>query len=70
MMFMDLTVRMVIVYAMPETAKAQAVADTQALLAEGGLRHRIAQTLPFAEMARAHEIIAEVSVRGCIVVSL
>ena len=32
MMFMDLTVRMVIVYAMPEKAKAQAVADTQALL--------------------------------------
>ena len=70
MMFMDLTVRMVIVYAMPETAKAQAVADTQALLAEGGLRHRIAQTLPFSEMARAHKIIEEGSVRGCVVVTL
>ena len=70
MMFMDLTVRMVIVYAMPETAKAQAVVDTQALLAEGGLRHRIAQTLPFSEMARAHEIIEEGSVRGCVVVTL
>ena len=70
MMFMDLTVRMVIVYAMPETAKALAVADTQALLAEGGLRHRIAQTLPFSEMARAHEIIEEGSVRGCVVVTL
>mgnify|MGYP002641065814 FL=1 len=70
MMFMDLTVRMVIVYAMPETAKAQAVLDTQALLAEGGLRHRIAQTLPFSEMARAHKIIEEGSVRGCVVVTL
>ena len=70
MMFMDLTVRMVIVYAMPESAKAQAVLDTQALLAEGGLRHRIAQILPFAEMARAHEIIEEGSVRGCVVVTL
>ena len=70
MMFMDLTVRMVIVYAMPEKAKAQAVADTQALLVEGGLRHRIAHTLPFAEMARAHEIIEEGSVRGCVVVTL
>ena len=70
MMFMDLTVRMVIVYAMPETAKAQAVADTQALLAQGGLRHRIAQTLPFSEMARAHEKIEEGSVRGCVVVTL
>ena len=70
MMFMDLTVRMVIVYAMPETAKARAVADIQAMLAEGGLRHRIAQTLPFAEMARAHEIIEDGSVRGCVVVTL
>ena len=70
MMFMDLTVRMVIVYAMPESAKAQAVADTQTRLAEEGLRHRIAQILPFAEMARAHEIIEEGSVRGCVVVTL
>jgi NADPH:quinone reductase-like Zn-dependent oxidoreductase len=70
MMFMDLTVRMIIVYAMPEMAKARAVADTQALLAENGLRHRIAQTLPFSEMARAHEIIEEGSVRGCVVVTL
>jgi len=70
MMFMDLTVRMVIVYAMPETAKAQAVADIQALLADGGLRHRIAETLPFSEMARAHEIIEDGSVRGCVVVTL
>lgn len=70
MMFMDLTLRMVIVYAMPESAKAQAVADTQTRLAEEGLRHRIAQILPFAEMARAHEIIEEGSVRGCVVVTL
>jgi len=70
MMFMDLTVRLVIVYAMPESAKAQAVADTQTRLAEEGLRHRIAQILPFAEMARAHEIIEEGSVRGCVVVTL
>jgi NADPH:quinone reductase-like Zn-dependent oxidoreductase len=55
---------------MPEMAKARAVADTQALLAENGLRHRIAQTLPFSEMARAHEIIEEGSVRGCVVVTL
>ena len=70
MMFMDLTVRMVIVYAMPEEAKAQAVADTQAALIEGGLQHRIAETLPFDQMARAHEIIEEGSVRGCIVVTI
>ena len=70
MMFMDLTVRMVIVYAMPEEAKAQAVADTQAALVERGLQHRIAETLPFDEMARAHEVIEEGSVRGCVVVTI
>ena len=69
MMFMDLTVRMVIVYAMPEEAKVQAVADTQAALFEDGLQHRIAETLPFDQMARAHEIIEEGSVRGCVVVT-
>jgi NADPH:quinone reductase-like Zn-dependent oxidoreductase len=70
MMFMDLTVRMVIVYAMPEEAKAQAVADTQTALTEGGLQHRIAKTLPFDRMAKAHEVIEEGSVRGCVVVSI
>ena len=70
MMFMDLTVRMVIVYAMPEEAKAKAVADTQAALTEDGLQHRIAETLPFDQMAKAHEIIEEGSVRGCVVVTI
>ena len=70
MMFMDLTVRMVIVYAMPEEAKAQAVADTQAALVEGSLQHRIAETLPFEQMAKAHEIIGAGSVRGCVVVTI
>ena len=70
MMFMDLTVRMIIVYAMPEEAKAQAVVDTQTALTEGGLQHRVAEILPFDQMARAHEIIEEGSVRGCVVVTI
>jgi len=70
MMFMDLTVRMVIVYAMPEEAKAQAVADTQAALTEGSLEHRIAETLPFDQMAKAHEIIEVVFVRCFVVVTI
>ena len=69
MMFMDLTIRMVIVYAMPEEGTAQAIADTQGALIEGGLQHRIAETLQFDQMARAHEIIEEGSVRGCVVVT-
>ena len=70
MLFMDLTVRIVIVYAMPEEAKAQAVVDTQAALTEHGLQHRVAETLPFEQMAKAHEVIEEGSVRGCVVVTI
>ncbi len=70
MMFMDLTVRMVIVYAMPEEAKAQAVADTQSALAKDALQHRVAETQPFDQMARAHEIIEAGELRGCVVVSI
>jgi NADPH:quinone reductase-like Zn-dependent oxidoreductase len=70
MMFMDLTVRLVIVYAMPEEAKAQAVAETQTALTGGSLQHRIAETLPFDQMARAHEIIEDGSARGCVVVTI
>jgi NADPH:quinone reductase-like Zn-dependent oxidoreductase len=70
MMFMDLTIRMVIVYVMPESAKEAAVRDTAAALEAGGLRHRIAHELPFEQMARAHELIEEGGIGGCVVVSV
>ena len=70
MMFMDLTLRMVIVYAMPEAAKQQAVADTLKLLEEGKLQHRIAHSLPFNEMARAQELIEDGGFGGCVVVNI
>ena len=50
--------------------KAQAVADTQVALTEGDLQHRIAEALPFDQMAKAHQIIEEGSVRGCVVVTI
>ena len=70
MMFMDLTLRMVIVYAMPEAAKAQAVADTCELLAQDKLQHRIAHSLPFEQMARSHELIERGGFGGCVVVNI
>ena len=69
MMFMDLTIRMIIVYAMPEEAKAQAVQDTQEYLAQGKLQHRIAHSLTFADMARSHQLIESGGFGGCVVVS-
>jgi NADPH:quinone reductase-like Zn-dependent oxidoreductase len=70
MMFMDLTIRMVIVYAMPEEAKAAAVADTQEALREGVLDHRIAHELPLEEIARSHELIEQGGFGGCVVLSI
>jgi len=70
MMFMDLTLRMVIVYAMPEEAKEHAIKDIDTALCQGKLKHRIAQVLNFEEMAKSHEIIEEANVRGCVVVAV
>ncbi|MGB0624322.1 MAG: hypothetical protein ACPGLW_05695, partial [Luminiphilus sp.] len=39
-------------------------------LSEDPTHHRIAETLPFDQMAKAHEVIEEGSVRGCVVVSI
>lgn len=69
MMFMDLSLRLVLVYAMPEAAKAAAVAHTQAALAEGQLQHRVAQELPFTAMVRSHELVEAGGCGGCIVVN-
>ena len=70
MMFMDLTIRMVIVYAMPESAKAQAISDICNLLSEGKLQHRVGHRLPFEEMVQSHELIEQGGFGGCVVVSL
>jgi NADPH:quinone reductase-like Zn-dependent oxidoreductase len=70
MMFMDLTVRMVLVYVMPETAKQAAIADIRECLAEGRLRHRIAHCLPLRDLARANELVEQGELRGCVVVDI
>lgn len=70
MMYLDLTVRMVIVYAMPEDAKEQAVKDTCLLLKEEKLQHRIAHSLPFGAMAKSHELIEQGGFGGCVVVNI
>ncbi|WP_319773758.1 NADPH:quinone reductase [Breoghania sp.] len=70
MMYLDLTIRMVIVYAMPRAAKKAAIADIDAALKAGKLRHRIAETLPLDECARAHEIVEAGKVRGSVVLTI
>jgi len=70
MMFLDLTVRMVLVYVMPEPAKQAAIADIGKCLAEGRLQHRIAHRLPLEELARANELVEKGELRGCVVIDI
>lgn len=70
MMYMDLIVRFVIVYAMPEAAKLQAIGDIHAALENGKLRHRVAEKLPLEEIARANELIESGDVRGAVILTI
>ena len=68
MMYQDLTLRFVIVYAMPETAKQAAIADIDAALRAGQLQHRVAHSLPLERIADSHELIERGGFRGCVIV--
>lgn len=68
MMFMDLLLRLVIVYAMPEAAKQAAIEDITRALRRDCLLHRVAHVLPLDDIIRAHELIEQGGFRGCVVV--
>jgi NADPH:quinone reductase len=70
MMYLDLTVRFVIVYSMPEPAKKLAIADITQAFRDGMLQHRIADRVPLAEIARANELVEQGGSNGCVVVTI
>jgi len=70
MMYKDVTVRLVIVYAMPEPAKEQAIADIEKALSSDNLQHRIAHALPFEDIARSNELVEQGSIRGAVVLTI
>ncbi len=70
MMYQDITLRFVIVYAMPEAAKARAIADIDAALHSGSLQHRIASRLPLDDIASGNELIESGRPRGCVVLDI
>ncbi|TDK60454.1 NADPH:quinone reductase [Sapientia aquatica] len=70
MMFMDMTLRMVIVYAMPESAKEHAINDIGDALAHGLLTHRIAQRYPLEHFAESNNAIEKGGLNGCVVVEI
>lgn len=70
MMYKDLTVRMIIVYAMPVTAKDHAIADINKALADGRLQHRIAESLPLEEIAKGNETVEKGDCRGAVILTI
>ena len=70
MMYRDITLRFVIVYAMPEEAKQVAIADIAAALDKGTLKHRIAHRVPLSEIAVGNEIVEQGKIRGCVVLTI
>ena len=69
MMYKDMLIRMIIVYAMPESAKQSAIDDIERALIDNTLQHRIAKTMPLAEIARSNELIEQGSIRGAVVLT-
>ena len=70
MMYKDMTVRTIIVYAMPESAKQQAIVDIDKALRADSLQHRIAATLPLSEIAASNELVEQGSIRGAVVLTI
>jgi NADPH2:quinone reductase len=70
MMFAGITLRLVLVFVMPEAALAAAQADITALLRAGRLRHRIAARLPLARIAEAHALVERGEAVGKVIVEV
>ena len=70
MMYQDITLRFVIVYAMPETAKQAAIDDITTALENDELQHRIAKVLPLEEIAAGNELIEQGTIRGAVLLSM
>ena len=70
MMYKDVTIRMVIVYAMPEAAKQHAIADIETALSADRLEHRIAHAIPLDRIAESNELVEKGSIRGAVVLTI
>ena len=69
MMFMDLTLRMILVYAMPESAKVHAIEAITEALQTGKLQHRIAHKVTLDQITEGHNLVEQGGFGGCVIVS-
>ncbi len=67
MMYKDLLLRFVIVYAMPECAKILAIKDIETALINNKLQHRIGARYKLNQIAEANKLVEGGNVRGCVV---
>jgi len=70
MMYKDLTLHTIIVYAMPDSAKDHAVADINSALSHGSLQHRVAHSMPLADIAAGNEIVEAGEARGAVILTI
>ncbi len=70
MMYLDLNLEFVIVYAMPEAAKEHAIRDIHSALADNRLDHRIADRFSLDNIADANTLIEQGSVRGAVILDV
>ena len=70
MMYLDLTIRLVIVYAIPLKAKLQAEVDITQMLQENKFIHRIAETYQLADAATAHESVERGNNYGAVLLNI
>jgi NADPH2:quinone reductase len=70
MMFQGVTLRMVLVYILPEDARRQSIQDINRALAQGALVHAIAESYPLDKIADAHKAVESGTAIGNVVVSI
>ncbi|MCA3435809.1 MAG: NADPH:quinone reductase [Rhodobacter sp.] len=70
LMAKDATVRFVLIYEAPQSARDAAARDINAMIAAGTLHHQIAQTLPLSAVIPAHEAMESGRLVGKILLDL
>jgi len=68
MMFMDITIRMVLVYAMPDQAKEHAAKDITAMLSQGSFTNRVASEFSLDNISDAHKMIESGKAYGSVII--
>jgi NADPH2:quinone reductase len=68
MMFMDITVRMVLVYAMPQEAKEHAAKDITTMLSKNLLDNRVVKEYSLENSASAHNLIESGKAYGSVII--